>query len=153
MTKRLSFESYEQWAKSIKPVVQAALAGERDVPPQKPFIEAWLGDALYSLDIYSQGKLVYLEEVNGSADAINHGIPNADEIAWAFLCLRNRGWLEVQGDMYGLTAEGRHAINTIVVQDDLELLLNWMRTHPPSGRVTAREVFLGLGKKSKVRQK
>jgi hypothetical protein len=143
MPERWVSENYREFAEEIGPRLRTALAGERDVPPQKPFVEAWLGYSLYYYD-----KLLSLEEVIESADAINHGIPNPDEVAWAFLGLRNRGWLSVQGDMYGLTPEGRLAINTIVVQGSLERLNGWISSHPPSGRVTARDIFLTLGKGS-----
>jgi hypothetical protein len=135
------YEHYHEFAEQIAPRLREVLAGERDVQPQKPFVEAWLGYALYYYD-----KLLSLEEVIESADAINHGIPNPDEVSWAFLCLRKRGWLSVQGDMYGLTTEGRLAINTIVVQGNLDRLNRWISSHPPSGRVMAKDVFLTLGK-------
>jgi len=135
------YEHYHEFAEEIAPRLREVLAGERDVPPQKPLVEAWLGYALYCYD-----KPLSLEEVVASADAINHGIPHPDEVAWAFLCLRKRGWLSVQGDMYGLTPEGRLAINTIVVQGHLERLNHWISSHPPLGRVTAKDVFLTLGK-------
>lgn len=140
-------ENYREFAEEIAPVLLAALAGKRDVPPQKPFVEAWLAYALYYYD-----RLLFLEEVIESADAINHGIPTADDVASAFLCLRKRGWLSVQGNKYGLTGEGRLAINTIVAQGSLERLNGWISSHPPSRRVTSTDVFLALGK-SKVKER
>src|SRR6266851_3200256 len=90
-------ESYREWADEMKQAVQAALNGEREVPLQRPSVETWLGLALHYYD-----RLLSLWEVIESADALNHAIPNTDEVAWAFLCLKKRGWLAVQGDMYGL---------------------------------------------------
>jgi hypothetical protein len=148
MDKRFFWESYLEWAEAIRPILRPALAGERKVPPQKPFVEAWLGYALYSYD-----KLLSLEEVIASADSIAHGIPKPDEVAWAFLSLRKRGWLAVHEDMYGLTPEGRLAISTIVVQDSLKRLSDWISSHPPSGPVTAKDIFLTLGKKRMVSEK
>jgi hypothetical protein len=146
MPERWVVENYREFAEKIAPALRAALAGERDVPTQKAGVEAWLGYALYYYD-----RLLSLEGVIESADAINHGIPNPDEVSWAFLCLRKRGWLVVQGHMYGLTPEGRLAINTIVVQGSLERLNGWISSHPPDGQVTARDIFLTLGK-NKVQQ-
>jgi len=126
------FQSYRQWAEEITPQLHAALAGEREVPPQPPFIEAWLADALFYYD-----RPLSLEEVIESADAIDHAIPNPDEIAWAFLRLRKRGWLLVVGDLYGLTAEGRRAIEVIVAQGEapwrVGRLEEWISAHPPPG--------------------
>jgi len=135
-------ESYREWADAMKPKLRAALDGEQKVPPQKPFVETWLGLALH----YSEG-LVSLWEVIESADALNHGIPNPDEVSWAFLCLRTRGWLAVQGESYGLTPEGRIAIGTIISQGNIERLNDWISTHPPLGPVTKMDVYLSLGKK------
>lgn len=140
--KKLNFESYEQWAATIKPELREVLEGKRQIPLQQPFVEAWLGYALYYYD-----RVLSLEEVIESADAINHGIPNVEELAWAFLCLRKRGWLAVEGDKYGLSAEGRRAINTIVVQGSLERLKDWVTSNPPTGQVTAKDVFLSVRKK------
>jgi hypothetical protein len=126
----LRFDSYRQWAEEILPGLRAALAGGRAVPPQTTFSEAWLTDALFYYE-----RPLSLEEVIESADAINHGIPNPDEIAWAFLRLRKRGWFVIEGDQYGLTAEGRRAIEVIVTQDKLSWrvgrLQEWFSAHPP----------------------
>ena len=99
---------YRETANRIRPLLQSALAGEREVPEQSPITEAWLALALSRHD-----GLRSLKEVIGSADAVN-AIPNPDEISWAFLRLRKRGWLAVDGDMYGLTPEGHRAVKEIV---------------------------------------
>jgi hypothetical protein len=52
-------------------------------------------------------------EIIRSADAVNHSIPKYDEISWAFLRLRRRGWLAVEGELYGLTSEGYRAVQEI----------------------------------------
>lgn len=121
-------QEYHRWAEEISPALRAALAGRHKVQRQTPFVEAWLGYALY----YYQ-KVLSLEEVLESADAINHAIPRADEVAWAFLRLGNRGWLAVQGDLYGLTAEGRRAIGDIVTEGNVRQLKEWISSHPPHG--------------------
>lgn len=122
-------------------MLRAALAGDMPVPEQKPTSETWMGLALY----YNKG-LVSLEDVLGAADALTKGIPNPNEVAWAFLRLKKRGWLVAQGDLYGLTSEGRLAIDTIIQQGNFERLNKWISRHPPTGPITAREVFLNLRK-------
>ena len=128
MPERLRFQSYRQWAEAITPGLRAAIAGEREVPPQDPFSEAWLG---YTLFYYS--RLLSLEEVIEAADTISHAIPNLNEIVWAFLRLKERGWLVVEGDSYGLTAEARHTIEAIVPGNKVEVerLSQWISTHSP----------------------
>jgi hypothetical protein len=101
--------TYDYVARKTRPFLQAALAGEREVPEQEPTAEAWLAVALSN----NEG-LRSLREVIGIADAIEHAIPDYDEISWAFLRLRRRGWLAVEGEMYDLTPEGRRAITEIV---------------------------------------
>ena len=130
MPEKLRFDSYRQWAEVITPGLRAALAGDREGPPHTPFSEAWLA---YALHYYDRPQT--LEEVIESADAINHAIPNPDEVAWAFLRLRSRGWLAEQGNLYGLTAAGRQAIEAIVGGDDVldgvERLTTWVSKHSP----------------------
>jgi len=110
--------------------VKAVLAGEQEVPPQPPFTEAWLTYALY----WGESPLS-LENVIFHADSINHAVPNPEEIAWAFLSLRKRGWLSTQGTLYALTAEGRRAVESIAGKGDLweqiDRLEEWTLAHPP----------------------
>jgi len=128
-------ENYRDRADPVRPALKSALAGEREVLQQEPFVEAWLGYALYC-----SARLQTLEEVIESADAINHAIPNADEIAWAFLRLRRRGWLLIKGDSYGLTPEGKRKIDSIVRgaanHHSFEMLEKWTLTHPPDEKMT-----------------
>jgi hypothetical protein len=126
MPERWVSENYSEFAGEISPRLRAALAGEVEVPQQAAFSEAWLSYALFYYE-----RLLSLEEVIESADAVNHGIPKVDEVAWAFLRLRKRGWLVVQGDLYGLTAEGRRTIKTVVAQGGVERLKEWVSAHPP----------------------
>jgi hypothetical protein len=103
--------------------------------PQPPFTEAWLAYALF-LGVRFLGEApLPLEDTIESADFINHGIPNLDQVAWAFLQMRKRGWLAEQADLYGLTARGRHAIESIVgegsVQGRVERMKQWIAAHPP----------------------
>ncbi len=125
-------ENYRDFADPIKPVLKSALAGEREVLPQKPFVESWLAYALY----YYHRNLI-LEEVIESADAINHGIPTPNEVAWAFLRLRRRGWLLTKDDSYGLTPEGRREIDSVVrgvtYHHSFEVLEKWILKHPAPG--------------------
>ena len=127
---------YRYVAKITRPFLLAALAGEREVPEQEPFTEAWLADALLFYD-----RMLPLWDVIESADAINHGIANYDEISWAFLRLRRRGWLAVDGETYGLTRGGRRAAQDIVSRgkdsgrllDRVRKLEKWFSDHPPPG--------------------
>lgn len=104
---------YRRLEMEYLPFLQAALAGEREVPEQRPFTEGWLAYALFCHDEISS-----LNKVIGSADAENHSIPTYDEISWAFLRLRRRGWLAVEGDLYGLMPEGHRAVKEIVDKDE-----------------------------------
>lgn len=121
---------YHEHAERIRPELLAALMREREVPTQEPFSEAWLADALY---YYTRP--LPLWEVLESADAINHAIPNADQVAWAFLRLRERGWLAIEGDFFGLRPEGRRAIDAILAHGvsprRVGRLKEWISTHPP----------------------
>ena len=108
--------NYGEVEKKYLPFIQAALAGEREVPAQGPFAVGWLAYSL--LAHHTNEELHPLWEVLFSADAENHAIPNYDEISWAFLWLRRRGWLAVEGDMFGLTPEGSRAVKEIVDKDE-----------------------------------
>ncbi len=48
--------------------------------------------------------------------------------------LKDRGWLSIQGDLYGLTAEGRSIVQSIVGNGNLrertQRLKEWISTHP-----------------------
>lgn len=116
-----SENTYRYAAKITLPFLLAALRGERAVPGQQPFAEAWLADALSSYD-----GLRPLDEVIFSADAANYAIPDFDEVSWAFLRLRRRGWLAIEGEMFGLTPEARCIINEIEAKDELPGL-DWSR--------------------------
>lgn len=128
--------TYNYAAKITRPFLQAALAGEREVPEQRPFTEAWLTDAPLYYD-----RMLSLREVIGLADAINHTIADSDEISGAFLRLRRRGWLAIEGEMYGLTPEGRRAAQEIVSRgkkpslllDRVRKLEKWFVDHPLLG--------------------
>jgi hypothetical protein len=124
------FHSYSQWAKKIAPQVQAALAGERDIPVQRPLTEAWLTYALF----WNESPLS-LEDVIQNADTVGHAIPNPEEIAWAFLRLRQRGWLSEQGKSFALTAEGRRSVEGVAgkgnFRERFERLIEWVLAHPP----------------------
>ena len=126
------FPSYQEYGEEFRPQVQKALAGEREVPQQQPFAEAWLTFAIYEMD--SELTIQMLIE---DADSLNHAIPTADEISWAFLCLRKRRWLTERKDLYGLTSEGRRIIASVVGADyglgGAERLEKWVLAHPAGG--------------------
>ena len=122
---------YYHFADDLLPHVQAALAGKRETPQQKPFVEAWMAIALISGPTPEIPRP--LEDVLGDADSINVAVPTATEIAWAVLRLGGR---VEQGSEYGLPAEGRRAIDGIVGKNgggltQAERLEEWMRAHPP----------------------
>jgi hypothetical protein len=113
------------------PRLRAALAGEQEVAPQRPFIEPWIAYALF-LDQAPAS----LASVLDTADFIDHLVPTPDEIAWAFVRLRRRGWLAVEANLYGLTAEGTRGIAVIIGEDGDRLdkinrLEAWASAHPP----------------------
>jgi hypothetical protein len=117
-------------ARTTQPLLQAALAGEREVPEQEPHTEAWLAYALPRSDM-----MYSLIQVIGNANFTMDGYPTSDEICWAFLRLRRRGWLTIEGDTYGLTPKGKRAVKEI--QNDNSRwprkLVNWMTEHPLPG--------------------
>jgi|SRR5712691_10233765 len=127
-----NFGLSSQFAEKVGHELRAALEGKRKVPQQTPLAEAWLVLSLF----YGESSLP-LYEIIHIADGINHAYPRADEVAWAFLQLRRRGWLLVQEDLYGLTSEGRREIGAVVgggtVLKRLERLKEWISMNPPPG--------------------
>jgi hypothetical protein len=101
--------SYYHFAAEMLTQIEEALAEKREVPPQRPFVEAWIAIALLC-----EPSEAPLGDVVEQADAINVLVPTADEISWAFLQLRKRGWLITAEDRYGLTPQGRRTIEGIV---------------------------------------
>lgn len=124
-------KAMKYWESRIGPTVHAALAGEYEVPPQEPFVEAWLAYVLFS-----QSTPIPMKNVVGIADAVNKTVPTPDEIAWAFLQLKERGWFVDRDGLYGLTSEGRATIESILGDacgfGAAELLEVWLSKHPPS---------------------
>lgn len=116
----------------IRPLLQAVLTGEREVPAQSPLAEVVLAYALFIHD-----RMLYLKEVLDLVDEIDSGIPKDDMTLWAFLRLRRRGWLAVEGETYGLTPEGRRAVKEIESQEEdscsLKKLEKWLLDHPLPG--------------------
>ena len=132
-------QQYRDLAEKFGPIVRAALARELRVPEQDQFSEAWLGYALFQ-----EKAMVSLDLVLGQADILNAAVPTAEEVAGAFLRLKKRGWLAVEGDSYGLTSEGRRTIDKIVSQPKVYLLTKWITDHPPTGPITAEDVSRSL---------
>ncbi len=122
---------YQKVAEETITLLKAALAGEYEPLPQSPFTEVWMAYALF-LDAKTP---ITLEEIIASADSIEHSVPSPDEIVWAFLRLRKRGWLAEQNNLYELTTEGRRTINEIVGKggtwDRIDRLKEWISAHPP----------------------
>lgn len=123
-------QSQHYWDDEIRPKVQAALNGSYQVPPQPPRTEALLAYVLFQAD-----SPIPLRDVVDTADFIYRLVPTSDEIAWAFLLLRKRGWFVEEGHLYGLTEEGRRTIESIVGEgralDRVERLKQWSLAHPP----------------------
>lgn len=119
-------------AKTTRPLLQAALAGEREVPAQGPSTEALLAYALSGFD-----RMVSLIWVVHSAEWICDGVPNADQISWSFLRLRKWGWLILDGERFGLTPEGRRVLQYILGRDDNMhwnvKVEKWLSKHPLPG--------------------
>jgi hypothetical protein len=117
-------------ARITRPLLQAALAGEREVPKQEPHTEAWLAYALPRSDM-----MYSLIQVIGDANFTMDGYPTPDEICWAFVRLRRRGWLIVEGEMYGLTPEAKRIIKEIEYDNRRwpRKLIEWMSEHPLPG--------------------
>src|SRR5262245_36051466 len=63
-------QEFHKWAEEIAHGLRSALLGNRQVPQQSAFSEAWIGYAL----LYNHQKFLSLEEVLQSADSINHAI-------------------------------------------------------------------------------
>lgn len=131
---RLDDPSYERAAKAALPNLRAALAGTLEVPPQADTAEASLALALFYEDRRQPGLVQELEDILPVADYVLEEIPTWAEVAGAFLRLRRRGWLAEKGDQWGLTREGRQAIDRIVtstmVQEAHEQLKAWLERHP-----------------------
>ncbi len=126
--------SYYHFADDMLPKIEDALAGKRQVPPQKPFAEAWIAVSIFCEDL--SGKSAHrLEDVLEQADSINIAVPTADEVAWAFLRLRKRGWLSTEKGEYRLTPEGRRMIQSIAGDapgfESAKRLEEWASVHPP----------------------
>jgi len=120
--------SHEMAVKAAQ-LVRAVLAGEREVPPQNPSVEGSLCYALFSSE-----RPLLLDEFIESADGIFHVMYTSEEIAWAFSRIRKRGWLTVQVELYGLTAESRRTIETIIahgIGSQFRRLMGWILAHPP----------------------
>lgn len=103
-------------------------------PPDSAREETVLAYALY-LNESSISLAKVLEEM----DAINIGFPNAYLLGAAFLRLRKRGWLVVEGeDSYGLSPEAKRLMDTLVQRRTYmggsdENLRAWMIANPPPG--------------------
>lgn len=125
-------DAYRKAAEGARPLLQAALAGELEVPPtsQAPFTEAWFACVLFDKSDLT------LDEIIGEADFISRSVPTASETAWAIQRLRKRGWLSAKRNRFSLTAAGRRAIGSIMGEERtweaVRRLEEWTAAHPPS---------------------
>ncbi len=121
---------YRTFASDTVPRVEAVLAGEVMVRPMSAFEEAWIALALFLSDAP-----LTVEGIIEGADSIEHAIPNSDEVAWALLKLRERGWLVSAGGTYNLTDRGKEMIESILNRSKglshLRSLEEWLATNPP----------------------
>lgn len=125
-------QSQQYWEGEIEPKLRAALDGRYKVPPQPPRTEA-----LVAYVLFREASPIQLRDLVDTADFMYRLVPTADEIAWAFLLLKRRGWLAAEGNRYGLTAEARRTIESVVGEsgtlDRVERLQQWTSAHPPPG--------------------
>jgi len=121
---------YEYGTGLIAEKVRNALDGTAKIPPQPDHSVAWLTYALYEMT----KDLTWFEEYVAVADGLNHAVPTEDEVAWTFLQLKGRGWLQDKGDAYALTVEGRVSIKGIVdgvlTREGIKRLEKWFASHP-----------------------
>lgn len=133
LRKAASIRARDYWEDEVGPTLHSALVGEYEVPPQRPFVEAWLAYVLFS-----QASLLSMKNVIDIAEFVNKTVPTPDEIAWAFLRLNERGWYVEKNGLYGLTSEGRSIIESILGTrggfEAAKLLEDWLGKHPPSSR-------------------
>jgi len=111
--------------KKYGPAVNAALSGDYEPPSGTPFTEPMVAYVLFF-----DKKPESLAELLDTFDYIERGLPRPDELAWALLRLKRRGWLVVQKKLYGLTDEGRETIQSVVgageTWDQMGRLKEWM---------------------------
>ena len=111
------------------PALKAAFAGDYE-----PFGKSLIMEPLIAYALFMDGKPESLAEVLDTADFIIRGLPPVEDVVWAFLQLRKREWLMVQGKLYGLTAKGRDAIGAIVGRggtwDCVKQLEKWVAFNP-----------------------
>lgn len=125
---------YEYGTGSIAETVRMALDGTREIPPQPDSRVAWLTYALFEMRTDLRIS-TWFEDYVAQADSLNHLVPTEDEVAWTFLHLRDRGWLQDKGNAYALTAEGLSVIEEITggeyyALEAVEKLEEWMAAHP-----------------------
>ena len=112
------------------PTLRAAFAAEYEVPPQRAIAEPLIAYALFIDNLPET-----IASVVDTADYMWRLVPTADELSWAFVRLKRRGWLLVNGKLYGLTAEGKSAIASVVGEegdqfDKIKRLEAWTSVHP-----------------------
>ena len=135
-------QQYREEAEKAEPFVKAALSDDKRVLLKQPFAESegWLTYTLYWLK-----SPMPLEGFIGMADALNHTLAAKEEIAWTFVQLRNRGWLLVDGDKYGLTSEARRIVSDIIGAyernpvEQTRRLDEWFKKNPPLAEEECRE--------------
>lgn len=103
-------------------------------PPDSPFAELDLAHTLY----FNESTMP-LAKILEEMDWEDIGYPNAHLLGAAFLRLRKRGWLLIEGEhRYGLTSEARRLMNNIIKSERYlgridQDLREWMFANPPPG--------------------
>lgn len=117
------------WNEKVLPKLRQALAGTYDVPPQDPSEEGIIAYVLFERE-----SRLTLWEISDAYDYLNRAGMTADILAWAFVRMNARGWLDEHGSLFGLTVGGRKAIMGIVgagsIQEKMDRLVEWTRTNP-----------------------
>ena len=141
LSKRMSPEEYWQamlrqyrkHAGSMIDPLNEMISERRPIttPSKAVSCEAWITYSLYWQESESP---VPLELVLASADFANVIEPQTEELAWTFVKLRKRGWLLHSGASFGLTTQGRSAIDEIVrgrsFQEGIKMIEAWVSSHP-----------------------
>ena len=127
--------SHRRWLKATRARVAAALEGREEPPEQEPFAEAWIAYAFHLSMREDPEAPVPLEKIIEYADGINKAMPSQNELAWALVRIKRRGWLHAQGATFALTKEARTKIEDVTgafggVIDPCERLQEWLVAHP-----------------------
>ncbi len=126
-------QSYRKVAAEYAPQLDAMLSGRRKVSEQRAFIEAWITECLNWREAES---LTSLDRIISCTDIVNALLPSPEEVGWAFLQLKRRGWLIKDGSSYGLNKEGCRRVKAVIrdtaeALEAIKPLEEWMRMNRP----------------------